>query len=169
MFMFFSLLTASIDGFICGFALSGLGVKFRFKDSVISFTTIAICCLTAALRGKYLSLTQFQKYINLFGCIVLLYLALSALVTDNKANVQKNIIKASFSVAADASVACLYLAMLDYNIFAIAFISAFLHSVLMVAANIFAYKIIKTRYLIYVRYLAAVLFILMAFSKLTDI
>ena len=167
--MFFSLLAASVDGFICGFVLSGLGVKIKFKEFLISLTVIFICCTTASLRGKYLAYTQLDRYINLFGGCVMLYLAASAALSTREITIPSNIIQASLSVAADASIACLYLAMYGYSIFTIATISAFLHSVLMWGANLLAYRIIKPCWLRYINYLACGFFLTMAILKFVSI
>ena len=169
MFMLLSLLSASVDGFICGFALSGLGIKIRFKEFFISFTIIFLSCIAASIQGKYLAYTRLDRYINLFGGCVMLYLARSTLTSASEKTVHSNIAYASLSVAADASVACLYLAMYGYSILTIAFISAFLHSILMYLANLLAYRIIKPGYLKYISYMACGLFIAMAVSKFTCI
>ena len=167
--MFFSLLAASVDGFICGFVLSGLGVKIRFKEFLISFAVIFICCISASFRGKYLAYTRLDRYINLLGGCVMLYLAVSAILSAREIPVHSNITQASLSVAADASVACLYLAMYGHSIFIIATVSAFLHSVLMWCANLLAYKIIKPSILKYISYLASGIFIYMAIIKFASI
>ena len=167
--MFYSLLAASIDGFICGFVLSGLGVKIKFKEFLISFAVIFICCISASFRGKYLAYTQLNSYINLFGGCVMLYLAISFFVSNNNKAVYNNIICTSFSVAADASVTCLYLAMYGYSIFSVATVSAFLHSILMLVANLLAYKIVKPCWLKYINYLACGIFIYMSVVKFISI
>ena len=99
----------------------------------------------------------------------MLYLAASAALSTKEITIHSNIIQASLSVAADASVACLYLAMYGHSIFIIATVSAFLHSVLMWCANLLAYKIIKPSILKYISYLASGIFIYMAIIKFISI
>ena len=158
-----------MDGFICGFVLSGLGVKIKFKEFLISLTVIFICCTTASLRGKYLAYTQIDRYINIFGGCVLLYLAVVSLWSENQIKTSKSIAHISLSVAADASVACLYLAMYGYSILTIAILSAFLHCVLMYMANVLAYTIVKPFHLKYTRYLSCGIFAFMAVAKFIGI
>lgn len=164
--MFFSLLAASIDGFVCGFLLSGLGVKIKFKDFLISFSVIITCCVTASILGKYLAYTHLDRYINAIGGFIMIYLAISALYSDNHKIISHSIIHTSLSVAADASLACLYLAMFGYSIITIAFFSAVLHCTLMTIANVSAYRIIKSQYLEYTRYLSSGLFFIMGIIRL---
>ena len=167
--MLLSLLAASVDGFICGFLLSGLGVKIKFKEFLISFAVIFICCISASFRGKYLAYTQSDIYINLFGGCVMLYLALSALLSTKDIAININITQASLTVATDASIACLYLAMYGCGIFTITITSAFLHSILMLIGNLLAYKIVKLCWLKYINYLACGIFIFMSIIKFSHI
>lgn len=162
--MFLSLLAASADGFICGFIIGGMGVKFRFSDFLKSFAIIFICCIAAATAGNMLAQTQLQKYIDILGIAVMLCLARSAFRGNIEFKASQTELMA-LSVATDASAVCLYLAMCGYNIVFISFISAVLHSVLMAAAAVISGKIIKAEWLFCTRYIAGVIFLSMAFVK----
>ncbi|MBR4035974.1 MAG: hypothetical protein IKJ05_04490, partial [Oscillospiraceae bacterium] len=103
--MFFSLLAASIDGFVTGFLLGGLGIKLRIKDIFYSFAIIFLCCMVASVTGSFLAQTQLKLYLNIFGVGVMLFLAWTAL--DNKTIKPTGKITAvSLSVAVDAGIAC---------------------------------------------------------------
>ena len=166
--MFFSLLAASVDGFICGFILSGLGVKIRFKEFIISFGVILLCCITASFSGHYIAHTELQRYINIIGVFILLWLTMSALCPESMPS-YAGITTASISVAVDASVVCLYLGMAGYNIFMISILCALMHCILMVCANIVSYKLINPDYLKYIRFPAGIFFIISAILKLNNI
>ncbi len=168
MFMFFSLLAASVDGFICGFILSGLGVKIRFKDFFVSFGVILLCCITASFTGNYIAHTQLQRYINIMGVFILLWLAMSAFYAESMPR-YTDIAPASLSVAVDASVACLYLSMQGYNIFAVSIVCTLMHCILMTIANIISHRFIKPKYFKYIRFLAGIFFIISAVLKLNSI
>ena len=164
--MFFSLLAASIDGFICGFALSTIGVKFKVRDTFISFGTIFICCLMASLRGKYLAQTQIDNLIYLIGGCIMLCLAFITLTqNDHSFTSGASIATASLSVAADASMACLCLALYGYNIVLLAGLSAFLHCLLIIIGSMSAQKIIKPALVLYCKYMAGLFFLVMAITK----
>ena len=62
LFVFFSLLAASIDRFVSGFIVSSLAVKFKIKEFILSFVIIFLCCLVASAAGNYLSYTDISKY-----------------------------------------------------------------------------------------------------------
>lgn len=171
MFMFISLLAASVDGFICGLMIGGVGVKFRFTDFVKSFGIIFLCCCAAAVTGNLLAYTQLQLYINIVGVAVMLLLGISCLSANTEVankEVQRTDIMA-FSVAMDASVVCLYLAMCGYNIIFIAFVSASLHSVLMYIAAFISNKVIKERWIFCTRYISGIGFLCMALIKLINL
>ena len=166
--MFFSLLAASVDGFICGFILSGLGVKIRFKDFIISFGVILLCCITASFAGNYIAHTELQRYINIMGVFILLWLAMSAFYAESVPN-YTDIATASLSVAVDASVACLYLSMAGHNIFKVSVLCTLMHCILMYSANIISYRFIEPQYFKYIRFSAGVFFIISAILKLNSI
>ena len=96
----------------------------------------------------------------------MIYLAISALYSDKHKVISRSIIHTSLSVAADAALACLSLAMYGYSIFTVAFLSAVLHCTLMAIANTSAHRIIKTAYLEYTRYLSSGLFFIMGIVRL---
>ena len=168
MFMFFSLLAASVDGFICGFILSGLGIKISFKDSLVSLGIIFICCITAAIAGKYMAHTDLQQYLNITGVFMLLWLAMASFRAED-ISAFTNVYTASLSVAVDAAIACLYLSLQGYNILTVSVLSALMHSSLMVIANIISHKIVKPEYFKYLRFSAGIFFILAAVIKLNGI
>ena len=168
--MFFSLLAASIDGFISGFALGTTGIKFRIKDIFTACGIIFICCLTASLRGKYLAQTQLDNFLYLIGGCIMLWLAFITLLGNSQnTTAATGIASASLSVAADASLACLYLAIYGYNILLLAAISAFLHCLLMAFGSISAQKLIKPAFFIYCKYMAGIFFFILAITKFCKI
>lgn len=171
MFMFLSLLAASVDGFVCGFTIGTMGVKFRFKDFIRTFCIIFMCCCVAAVAGNLLAYTKLQFCINILGVAVMLGLGMSCLCSDitDIHNEIKRIDLLALSVAADAGVVCLYLAMCGYNIVIIAFISAFLHSRLMAVAAFISNKVIKEKWIFYTRYVSGLIFLCMAFVKLINL
>jgi hypothetical protein len=166
--MFFSLLAASVDGFICGFILSGLGIKINFKDSMISLGIIFMCCVTAAITGNYMAHTDLQQYLNIISIFMLLWLAMASFRAENVSE-YTNIYTASLSVAMDASVACLYLSIQGYNIITVSILCALMHSNLMIIANIVAHKLIRPEYFKYLRFSAGIFFIVSAVMKLNGI
>ena len=168
MFMFFSLLAASVDGFICGFILSGLGIKISFKDSLVSLGIIFICCITAAITGNYMAHTDLQQYLNIAGIFILLLLAMASFRAEDISGCT-NIYTASLSVAMDAAIACLYLSIQGYSILTVSVLSALMHSSLMIMANIISHKIIKAEYFKYMRFSAGVFFVVSAILKLNGI
>ena len=166
--MFFSLLAASIDGFVTGFLLGGLGIKLRIKDIFYSFAIIFLCCMVASVTGSFLAQTQLKLYLNIFGVGVMLFLAWTAL--DNKTIKPTGKITAvSLSVAVDAGIACMYLCMCGYNLWLVSAVSALLHSGLMAAAAAISHKILKTGWIKYTRYISASFFIVIAAIKITEL
>lgn len=167
MFLFFSLLAASIDGFICGFITGASGVKFTYKDFFNSLAVIFLCCVTAAFAGRQIALTTVSKYIDLLGVVVMLVLAMSAFRSAwiNENMPQSGVLTLAFSVAMDASAVCLYLAMDGYNVLLVSAMSAVMHSVLMAVAAHISNRIIKDRWEVYTRYLAGIIFLAMAVYK----
>ena len=163
MFMLFSLLAASVDGFLCGFAMNGIGIKLGKKEFFSSFMIIFVCCFISAIAGRYVARAQIDSVLNIIGGSIMLWLAVAGLLNDSK--VHSSIVSASFAVAADASAACLYLAIYGYSPVAVAFVSAFLHSGLMLVANRTADKLIKPEWLTATRYMASGFFAIMAFMK----
>lgn len=166
--MFFSLLAASIDGFITGFLLGGLGIKLRIKDVFSSFAIIFLCCIVASVTGSFLAQTQLKLYLNIFGVGVMLFLAWTAL--DNKTIKPTGKITAvSLSVAVDAGIACMYLCMCGYNLWVVSAVSALLHSGLMATAAAISKRVIRTNWVRYTRYISAGFFIIMAVIKAADV
>lgn len=170
MFMFFSLLAASVDGFVSGFVTGSMGIKFNLKAVVHSFIIIFLCCMAASVAGSYLARTQLGQYINVLGVAVMLFLGWTALSEDSQTiNRQSKIAAISLAVAADASVACLYLAMCGDDIWVVSAISAGLHCGLMALASAISHRIIKQQWLTYMKYISAAFFIIMAFQKLIEL
>ena len=166
MFMFFSLLAASVDGFNSGFVIGTMGVKLKMKDILLSFAIIFVCCLGASVTGSQLAQTEIGRYINLMGVAVMLYLAYTALAgKTEEINPGSRIAIVSLSVATDAAVVCLYLAMCGYNVLTVSVISAFLHCLLMAVGAVISNKITQSHPLIYARYIRAGFFVTMAVVK----
>ncbi len=170
MFMFFSLLAASVDGFVSGFMTGSMGIEFNLKAMMHSFIIIFLCCMAASVAGSCLARTQLGQYINILGVAVMLFLGWTALSEDSHTiNRQSKITAVSLAVAADASVACLYLAMCGYNVWVVSAISAGLHCGLMALASAISHRIIKQEWLKYMKYISAAFFMIMAFHKLKEL
>ena len=170
MFVFLSLLAASVDGFISGFLIGGMGIKLSFKDILSSFSIIFLCCITASAAGKYLSQTQLGQYLDIMGVLVMLFLAWTALSGKIQSISHNSKIAAiSLSVAADASVVCLYLAMCGYNIWFVSAVSAWLHSGLMAVSAAISHRIIRQDWLVYTKYISAIFFATMAICKIVTL
>ena len=167
MFLFCSLLAASIDGFVCGFLAGATGVKFSVKEFIKSFIIIFICCIIAALIGIYITYTAIGKYIDMSGVIIMLILAASSLRDTQTDDIilQSSITALALSVAADASVVCMYLAMDGHSILYVSFISALMHSGLMTTAAYISRSIISEKMLVYTKYISRAIFFIMAVYK----
>ena len=166
LFVFFSLLAASIDRFVSGFIVSSLAVKFKIKEFIVSFVIIFLCCLVASAAGNYLSYTDISKYINYMGVAVMLWLAFAAIQPENRNSINNSIVTISFSVAADAAVVCLYLSMCGNNPVLLSLVSAILHSSFLSFGINLGQYIISEKWLAYAKYTAAVFFAIMAVSKI---
>ena len=83
----------------------------------------------------------------------------------NNADNHTSVRALALAVAMDAAVVCIYLAMSGYNLWAVSFIGALLHSILMIAGSHAAVKIVREQWIIYTRYIAGMIFLLMAFGK----
>ena len=166
LFVFFSLLAASIDRFVSGFIVSSLAVKFKIKEFIVSFVIIFLCCLIASAAGNYLSYTDISKYINYMGVVVMLWLAFSAIQPENRNSINNSIVTISFSVAADAAVVCLYLSICGSNPVLLSLVSAILHSSFLSFGINLGQYIISEKWLAYTKYTAAVFFAIMAVSKI---
>lgn len=170
MFMIFSLLSASVDGFVSGFVIGTAGIRLKPKEIILSFSIIFICCLGASVSGNILAQTSLGQFINILGVAVMRFLAYTAYTGKiEQINANSRITTISLSVAADAAVACLYLAMCGYNILAVSAISAFLHCTLMVAGSKISNRIAENHPVVYARNTRAVFFMLMAITKLYEI
>ncbi|MBQ8604809.1 MAG: hypothetical protein IJ410_08230 [Oscillospiraceae bacterium] len=169
MFLIFSILAASIDGFISGILIGGIGVKFGYREFFKSLAVIFGCCLAAACTGNILQMTAFGKYINITGAAVMIFLAWSALTEEKSGGDHSSIYAVSVSVATDAAIVCIYLSAAGYSIMQVSVLSALLHSVLMAAGAFLSGKVIKDRRQLYTRYISAVIFLAMAVYKLAEI
>lgn len=130
MYVVLGLVGSSIDGFISGFLIKNLGVKLGKRQWINIFGVISMCCFLAALAGRILSYTHIEKYIDLLGVMLMLCLAFSAFQGIYNDSTIKNKISVNllaFSLAADASIVCMYLGLSGANIFAIAIASGALH------------------------------------------
>lgn len=169
MFLIFSILAVSIDGFISGFVIAGIGINFDFKDLIKSLGVIFICCIAASFMGQNLAVIYAKKYINILGVLVMLYLAWHTLFITDDSDGHLNIYTIAMSVAADAGIVCIYLAMDGYNLFLISTLSALMHSVLMAAGAKISNIIIKEHRESYTRYTSAAIFLCMALYKLSEL
>lgn len=168
MFLFFSLLAASIDGYISGFAIAGMGVKFNFKDFFKVFFIIFLCCICTSFAGGNFAVTNAERYINIIGVTIMLFLAVKSLKI-NPESPPLNVVTASFSVAADASIVCMYLAADGYNIFLISTVSAAMHSVLMYSGAKTSHILTKEVRQRRTAYISAAIFTAMALFKIAEI
>ena len=170
MFLFLSLLAASVDGFICGFLIGGAGIKFRRKEALQSRIIIFACCFFAALSGNFMSHIA-AVYINFIGAVLMMYLAFAAVKSaKGKSRLGRTGVWAiAVSVAADASVVCMYLGACGYNILYISLISAFLHRILMSAGAVLSGAVITSRREKAAKYISARLFFALALYKIIDI
>lgn len=168
--MLFSLLAASIDGFLCGFAAGTLDVEMKFKDAFLSFIIIFICCMCACVTGNVFIQPNLEKYLDITGVAVMFFLAYTAF-NDSMAKIKpgSKIATISRSVAVDASIACMYMVMCGYNMFTVSFISAVLHCCLLYLGIKISHKIIKENILKYARYMRSAFFMTMALWKLVHI
>ena len=169
MFLLISILAASIDGFISGFVISGMGVNFGLKDFFKAFTVIFFCCLIASFTGHSLAVIRTDKYINILGAIIMILLSAGAVSPSDKHKDFLNIYTVSFSVAADASVLCIYLAMEGYGFISVSALSAAMHSILMFSGVKISEKIIVGKWQKAARYFSATVFFLMALYKISEI
>jgi len=170
MFVLFSLLATSVDGFVSGFMAGAMGIAIKAKDGLYAFLIIFSYCAMAAQAGGFLAQTGAGEYLDIVGIAVMLYLARSALKGNSgKTENTGKITAISISVAADAGVACRYLAMCGYDAWLVSLASAALHSMLMVTARKISRKIIRTDWLKYTQYMSAVFFAGMAVYKLLQL
>ncbi len=169
LFLFFSLLAASIDGFISGLLIAGMGINFGFKDFLKALTVIFVCCIAAACTGNILTGDVYNRYISITGGALMLYLARNALAEKGNDCDHSNIYAVSLSVAADAAVVCIYLAACGYNVLLISFSAAVMHAGLMAAGEKISHRIIRQRREKYTRYISAAIFTAMAVYKLSEV
>ena len=169
MFVLFSILAASIDGFVSGILIAGMGVKPGFRQFLYSFAIIFTCCLMAACGGNILQMTGFVKYINISGAVIMTFLAINAFVAENENSNSYNIHAVSLSVAADAAIVCIYLAAEGHSVMLISTLSAFLHSMLMAFGVVLSSRVISKSAQKYTGYISAAIFAAMAIYKLTEI
>lgn len=172
MYIFFSLLGSSIDGFICGCLLKGLGLSFRKKEFASYFCIISVCCFLSGLAGKIFSYTYLARYIDLLGLILMLFLAYTAFVNAKKDIGKLNKMGDSamaFSVAADASVVCMYLGLSGANIYLISLISGLMHCVLIYAGSRLSDYLVKPSARKKVSLTSGIMFLVMAMYKLKSL
>ncbi|MBR5520564.1 MAG: manganese efflux pump [Oscillospiraceae bacterium] len=169
MFLFLSIFAASFDGFVCGVLAAGMGSKTSYKEIFKATGIIFTCCITASLAGSLLPINQSNLYLNLTGSLMMIYLAVSALLKIPEKYEHSNIYIIALSVAADASMVCLYLAITGYNLIVISLLSAILHGIMLATGISFTSKISRYCCTKHAQYIAAVIFIAMAIYKLTDI
>ena len=168
MFLFFSLLAASIDGFVSGLLIAGMGINFTVRDFLKSLTVIFICCISAAFLGKFLAGEVYSRYISTAGAMLMIYLAWNALKDTEISCSYGSIYAISLSVAADAAIVCIYLAACGYNILSISVAAAVMHACLMTIGEKISGRIIKHRRKKYTKYISAAIFATMAVYKLWE-
>ncbi len=168
MFVFFSLLASSADGFICGFALGAAGIKMYLKDIALCFVTVFLCCAAAAGAGRIFFGAPVYGRLNGAGAILMFLLAIGALTSDSgKADDRHTTATLALSVAADACIVCVYLGLSGHNFLLTAFISAVMHSLLIYAGSRGA-SFIPSEKGRKIKYLSRAIFFLMAFAKLSE-
>ena len=144
-------------------------MKFTAKEAGQRGFIIFACCFFAALSGNFLSHVA-AIYINFIGAALMMYLAFMA-VKSAKDQTKMNsggVWAISVSVAADASVVCMYLGACGYNILYISALSALLHGVLMTMGAELSGLIITSRREKAAKYISAALFFAIAVYKIVD-
>lgn len=168
MFVFFSLLASSADGFICGFALGAAGIKMYLKDIALCFFTVFLCCAAAAGAGRIFSGAPVYGRLNGAGAVLMFLLAIGALTSDSgKSDGRHTTATLALSVAADACIVCVYLGLSGHNFLLTAFISAVMHSLLIYAGSRGA-SFIPSEKGRKIKYLSRAIFFLMACAKLSE-
>lgn len=168
MFLFFSLLASSIDGFICGLALGSAGFKITLSDGAVCFVTIFCCCFSAAAFGGIMTAGAVAAYLDIAGALIMTALAIGAVRNrfDNSRHKARTVGAVGLSLAADASIVCVYLGISGFNCAAVAFISAAMHCILISTGCLLAGKIHPKKNGAGLKYLAGAIFSVMAAYKL---
>lgn len=159
-----------MDGFICGFLIGGAGIKFGRKEAAQTGGIIFTCCFFAAMSGNFLSHIA-AVYINLIGAALMMYLSFMAVKSARgQAEMSSGGVWAiAVSVAADASVVCMYLGACGYNILYISALSAALHCILMSMGAALSSRVLPARREKTAKYISALLFFVIAIYKIVDI
>ncbi len=169
MFILLSIFAASIDGFVSGIVAGGAGIKMDFNNCIKVFVIIFICCVAVSLPGDICDTRYVEKYIGYVGAALMFYLSGRVLLCEDEEKSHTGIISLAFYTALDAAVLCVYLVLEGYSIFAISFLSAFLHSALMATGAKLTNILIKSKREMYTKHISAVLFAIMGFYKLYEL
>lgn len=147
--------------------LLGIGIKCTKSEMLKMFAVIFLCDSAASVAGKLLSAAGVEKYINYFGVFIMSLLAYSAFRSINRDSPMsaKNIYIFAFSVAADASVVCMYLGMCGYNVIFTAALSALMHCVLVYLGSKCSDVIFKGRLKKASKFISACIFVFIALYK----
>lgn len=170
MFIFASLLAASIDACLQGFLLGKIEINYSFWDYLKIFVVIFFVCALACLLGDEINRFYSRRYLNIVGGFLMLFLSFSAFNGARKNKPPKGSLPAmALSVARDGAAVCMYLAFSGYDILFVSFFSALFH-ILMLWAGATASKILKFKSGGTVgKYFSAVIFFIMAIYKFCQV
>ena len=78
LFIFASLLAASIDACLRGFLLGKIAIKYRFVDYFKIFIIIFLVCALACFLGDEINQIYSRRYLNIIGGFLMLFLSASS-------------------------------------------------------------------------------------------
>ncbi len=168
MFLFMNIFAASIDGFLRGILISGLKIPFKTKEFIKSFAIIFICCFTLSIATKQAFLVAGNKYIDTFGILVMIYLAVKSLQTEKDGKKPVNISAVALSVAVDAAVVSMYLSTEGYSPLYVSFICSLSHCILLFLGAKLASRLIKNKWEKYTKYFSRRIFGFIAVYKIWE-
>ena len=148
MFIFASLLAASIDACLRGFLLGKIEIKYRDEINQI----------------------YSRRYLNIIGGFLLIFLSASAFNGARKNKLPKGSLPVmALSLARDGAAVCMYLAFSGYDILLVSFFSALFH-ILMLWAGVVASKFFSFKNEGAIgKYFSALVFFLIAIYKFCQI
>lgn len=170
MFIFASLLAASIDACLRGFLLGKIEIKYRFVDYFKIFVIIFLVCALACFLGDEINQIYSRRYLNIIGGFLMLFLSASAFNGARKSKLPKGSLPVmALSLARDGAAVCMYLAFSGYDILFVSFFSALFHILMLwagvAASKFFAFK----REGAIGKYFSALVFFLIAVYKFCQI
>ncbi len=168
MFLFINIMAASIDGFLRGILISGLKIKFGYKEFIKSFLIIFSCCLILSIATKYTFFIIGNKYIDIFGILIMIYLAVKSRLSEEKSDRPVNISAIALSVAVDAAVVSMYLSTEGFSPFYVSFLCALSHCMLLLLGNKLASTLIKKEWEKYTKYFSRRIFSFIAAYKIWE-